>query len=60
MTGGGGADGGSPRLHREQYGAVLKAHPVTPERVPCLSKPLPPLQPPLNRRESWLRPGEPL
>lgn len=54
------ADGSFQRLHREFYGAVLKAHPISPERVLRLSNPLLPPQTPVNRREFWLQPGEPL
>ena len=53
------ADGSFQRLHREQYGAVLKAHPVVPERVLRLNNPLLPAETPLQRRELWLQPGEP-
>ena len=53
------ADGSFQRLHREQYGAVLKAHPIAPDRVLRLSNPLLPPETPLNRREFWLQPGEP-
>ncbi|MDR7332324.1 hypothetical protein [Roseateles asaccharophilus] len=52
------ADGSFQRLHKEQYGAVLKAHPVVPERVLRLSNPLLPPDTPLQRRELWLQPGE--
>lgn len=51
-------DGSFQRLHKEQYGAVLKAHPVVPERVLRLSNPLLPPETPLQRRELWLQPGE--
>jgi hypothetical protein len=54
------ADGSFQRLHREQYGAVLKAHPITPGRVLRLSNPLLPPETPTQRRELWLQPGEPL
>ncbi len=54
------ADGSFQRLHREFYGAVLKAHPVSPDRVLKLSNPLLPPETPVNRREFWLHPGEPL
>lgn len=52
------ADGSFQRLHRAQYGAVLKAHPVVPQRVLRLSNPLLPPETPLQRRELWLQPGE--
>jgi hypothetical protein len=52
------ADGSFQRLHREQYGTVLKAHPVVPERVLRLHNPLLPPETPLQRRELWLQPGE--
>jgi len=53
------ADGSFQRLHREQYGAVIKAHPVSPGRVLKLSNPLLPPETPTRRRELWLQPGEP-
>jgi hypothetical protein len=53
------ADGSFQRLHREQYGAVVKAHPVRPARVLKLSNPLLPPETPVQRRELWLQPGEP-
>jgi len=52
------ADGSFQRLHREQYGAVIKAHPVSPERVLKLTNPLLPPATPTQRRELWLQPGE--
>jgi hypothetical protein len=52
------ADGSFQRLHREFYGAVLKAHPVSPGQVLRLSNPLLPAETPLQRRELWLQPGE--
>jgi len=52
------ADGSLQRLHREQYGPVLKAHPIAPEHVLRLSNPLLPPETPLQRRELWLQPGE--
>jgi len=52
------ADGSFQRLHREFYGAVLKAHPISPDRVLRLSNPLLPPETPLQRRELWLQPGE--
>lgn len=52
------ADGSFQRLHREFYGAVLKAHPVSPDRVVRLTNPLLPPETPLGRRELWLQPGE--
>lgn len=52
------ADGSFQRLHREFYGAVLKAHPVSPDRVVRLSNPLLPPDTPVQRRELWLQPGE--
>lgn len=53
------ADGSFQRLHRDTYGALIKAHPVSPERVLRLRNPLLPPATPLQRRELWLRPGEP-
>lgn len=53
-------DGSFQRLHREYHGAVLKAHPVSPERVVRLNNPLLPPDTPLGRRELWLQPGEAL
>jgi hypothetical protein len=52
------ADGSFQRLHRDQYGTVLKAHPVKPGRVLRLSNPLLPAETPLQRRELWLQPGD--
>lgn len=52
------ADGSFQRLHREQYGAVLKAHPISANRVLRLSNPLLPAETPVQRRELWLQPGE--
>ncbi|MCE4539218.1 hypothetical protein LXT12_18365 [Pelomonas sp. P7] len=52
------ADGSLQRLHREHYGPLLKAHPVSRDRVLRLSNPLLPPQTPLQRRELWLQPGE--
>lgn len=52
------ADGSFQRLHREQHGALIKAHPVSPERVLKLSNPLLPPETPTRRRELWLQPGE--
>ncbi|MBV8035769.1 hypothetical protein [Roseateles sp.] len=52
------ADGSFQRLHREFYGALVRAHPVSPARVLHLSNPLLPPQTPLHRRELWLQPGE--
>lgn len=54
------ADGSFQRLHREVHGAVIKAHPVTPDRVVRLNNPLLPPDTPLGRRELWLQPGEPV
>lgn len=51
-------DGGLRRLHMEHFGAVLRAHPVAPERFLRLSNPMLPPLTPLNRRELWLQPGE--
>lgn len=53
------ADGSFQRLHREFYGAVLKAHPISPRQVLRLSNPLLPAETPIKRRELWLQPGEP-
>ncbi|MFG6460952.1 substrate-binding periplasmic protein [Roseateles sp. DXS20W] len=52
------ADGSFQRLHREQYAAVLKAHPVTAQGVLKLSNPLLPAETPVQRRELWLQPGD--
>jgi hypothetical protein len=52
------ADGSFQRLHREFYGPVLKAHPISPDRVLRLSNPLLPPKTPIQRRELWLQPGE--
>ncbi|RZL40479.1 MAG: hypothetical protein EOP35_00765 [Rubrivivax sp.] len=52
------ADGSFQRLHREVYGPLVKAHPVSPQRVLRLTNPLLPAATPLQRRELWLRPGE--
>lgn len=52
------ADGSFQRLHREFYGALIKAHPVSPDRVIRLSNPLLPAATPLTRREFWLQPGD--
>jgi hypothetical protein len=52
------ADGSFQRLHREFYGAVVKAHPVDPDRVIRLRNPMLPVATPLARRELWLQPGE--
>ena len=52
------ADGSFQRLHREQYGAVLKAHPISAHRVLRLNNPLLPPETPVQRRELWLQPGE--
>lgn len=54
------ADGSFQRLHREFYGPLIKAHPVTQERVVRLTNPLLPAATPLARREFWLQPGDPL
>ncbi|MFG6485867.1 hypothetical protein ACG04R_04230 [Roseateles sp. BYS78W] len=51
-------DGSFQRLHREQFGALLKAHPVKPAGVLKLSNPLLPSETPLQRRELWLQPGD--
>lgn len=53
------ADGSFQRLHREQYGAALKAHPVKPGRVLRLTNLLLPDETPLQRKELWMQPGEP-
>jgi hypothetical protein len=53
------ADGGLQRLHQAHFGAQIRAHPVSPERVIRLQNPLLPAQTPLQRRELWLQPGEP-
>ncbi len=52
------ADGCFQRLHREQYAAVLKAHPVSAQGVLRLSNPLLPPETPVQRRELWLQPGD--
>lgn len=51
------ADGSFQRLHREHYGAVLGAHPITPDGVLRLANPLLPAATPLQRHELWLQPG---
>lgn len=53
------ADGSFQRLHKQQFGAVIKAHPIAPARVLHLSNPLLPEATPLQQRGLWLRPGEP-
>ena len=53
------ADGSLQRLHREHYGATLRAHPVPPQGVLRLNNPLLPAETPVQRRELWLQPGEP-
>lgn len=52
------ADGSFQRLHREQYAAIIKAHPVSPQGVLRLSNPLLPAETPVLRRELWLQPGD--
>lgn len=52
------AAGSFQRLHREFYGGLVKAHPVSPSRVLRLSNPLLPPETPVQRRELWLQPGE--
>jgi hypothetical protein len=52
------ADGSFQRLHRAQYGALIKAHPVSKERVLRLTNPLLPAETPTRRHELWLQPGE--
>ncbi|MGM9480591.1 hypothetical protein ACS5PN_05290 [Roseateles sp. NT4] len=52
------ADGSFQRLHREQYAAVIKVHPIAPDRVIKLSNPLLPPETPIQRKELWLQPGE--
>lgn len=54
------ADGSFQRLHREQYGALVRAHSLKQARVLRLSNPLLPPETPLQRRELWLQPGETL
>jgi hypothetical protein len=54
------ADGSFQRLHREQYAAVIKAHPVSAKGVLRLSNPLLPVDTPVQRRELWLQPGDPV
>lgn len=52
------AEGSLQRLHQEHFGAALRAHPVSRERVIHLGNPLLPPDTPLQRRELWLRPGQ--
>ncbi|MDR7267684.1 hypothetical protein J2X20_000313 [Pelomonas saccharophila] len=52
------ADGSFQRLHREQYGAVIKAHQISPDRVLKLSNPLLPPETPIQRKELWIQPGD--
>lgn len=51
------ADGSFQRLHREHYGAALRAHPIAPDGVLRLANPLLPAATPLQRHELWLQPG---
>lgn len=50
------ADGSLQKLHLEHYGALLRAHPVAPERVIRLMNPRLPPSTPLHRPELWLQP----
>jgi hypothetical protein len=52
------AEGSLQQLHLAHFGALIKAHPVSRERVLKLQNPLLPPQTPLHRRELWLQPGE--
>jgi Bacterial extracellular solute-binding proteins, family 3 len=53
------AEGSLQQLHQAHFGALIKAHPVSRDRVLKLKNPLlPPLTPTL-RRELWLQPGDP-
>ena len=52
------AEGSLQRLHQEHFGAALRAHPVSRDRIIHLSNPLLPPETPLQRRELWLRPGQ--
>lgn len=52
------AEGSLQQLHLAHFGALLKAHPVSRERVLKLQNPLLPPQTPLQRRELWLQPGD--
>lgn len=52
------ADGSFQQLHRARFGALLRAHPITRERVLKLANPLLPPETPLHRQELWLRPGD--
>lgn len=53
------ADGTLQQLHHAHFDAVMKAHPVSRDRVLRLQNPLLPPETPLQRRELWLQPGEP-
>lgn len=53
------ADGGLQQLHRAHFGALIRAHAVSRDRVLRLQNPLLPPETPLQRRELWLQPGEP-
>jgi hypothetical protein len=52
------ADGTMQHLHQAHFGALIRAHPVTRDRVLRLQNPLLPPDTPLQRRELWLQPGE--
>lgn len=53
-------DGTLQQLHLEHFGPQMRAHPVSRDRVLRLKNPLLPPDTPLNRRELWLQPGEPV
>ncbi|KQW43394.1 MULTISPECIES: hypothetical protein [unclassified Roseateles] len=53
------AEGSLQQLHQAHFGALIKTHAVSRERVIRLQNPLLPPQTPLQRRELWLQPGEP-
>ncbi len=52
------ADGALQQLHQTYFGAQMRAHAVSSDRVLRLYNPLLPPDTPLHRRELWLKPGE--
>ncbi|MBI3349986.1 MAG: hypothetical protein HY020_22595 [Burkholderiales bacterium] len=52
------AEGALQQLHQAYFGAQMRAHAVSRDRVLRLSNPLLPPDTPLQRRELWLQPGE--
>jgi hypothetical protein len=52
------AEGSLQQLHQAHLGALIRAHPVSRDRVIRLQNPLLPRQTPLQRRELWLQPGD--